>query len=286
MDGRHVKGEMRDKALDASTYSADVTVDNVAPTATFNNNGPVNEGSNISLSLTSPSDPSSVDTAAGFEYRFSCDNGSTWSAWSSDNTASCSTNDNGTRHVKGEIRDKDLDARTYSADVTVNNVAPTVTVDGDSPVNEGSTHTYTFTVTDPGTADTFTVDSGYPKCGTGGNYETGTLSLNLDGSGGSFKCPFPDGPTTTNVSMSVHDDDDAASNMGTEAVKVVDVANVAPTATLSNNGPVDEGSPATVTFTNQLDPSGPDTSAGFHYEYNCDGSVFTTAPTYATADTS
>src|SRR5207244_6273040 len=47
-----------------------VHVNNVAPTATFTNNGPVNEGSNINLSLDSPSDPSSVDTAAGFEYRF------------------------------------------------------------------------------------------------------------------------------------------------------------------------------------------------------------------------
>jgi len=34
-----------------------------------------------------------------------------------------STNDNGTRHVKGEIRDQTSASSTYSADVTVNNVA-------------------------------------------------------------------------------------------------------------------------------------------------------------------
>ena len=39
--------------------------------------------------------------------------------------------------------------------VTVNNVAPTVTLTGDATVNEGATHTYSFTVSDPG-ADTFT----------------------------------------------------------------------------------------------------------------------------------
>ncbi len=47
------------------------------------------------------------------------------------------------------------------------------------------------------------------------------------------------------------------------------VAPVAPTATLSNNGPVVEGSPsATVSFSNQFDPSSTDTAAGFHYAYD------------------
>jgi hypothetical protein len=101
-------------------------VNNVAPTATFTNNGPVNEGSNISLSLTNPYDPSSADTTAGFEYHFSCDDGTTWTAWSGTNTGSCATTDNGTVKVKGEIRDKDGDSTPYGADVTVNNVAPTL----------------------------------------------------------------------------------------------------------------------------------------------------------------
>jgi hypothetical protein len=38
---------------------------------------------------------------------------------------------------------------------------------------------------------------------------------------------------------------------------------------LSNNGPVDEGSPATVSFSGQSDPSNADTAAGFHYAYSC-----------------
>src|ERR671935_184803 len=49
----------------------------------------------------------------------------------------------------------------------------------------------------------------------------------------------------------------------------VDVANVAPTATLSNDGPVSEGSSATISFSNQFDPSSTDTSAGFHYAFSC-----------------
>src|SRR5439155_10599917 len=117
------------------THRSPEPVNNGAPSATFNASSPVDEGSNISLSLTDPSDPSSVDTAAGFQYRFSCDNGTSWSLWSSTASASCSTNDNGTRHVKGEIRDQDLGVRTYSADVTVNNVAPSATFSNNGPVN-------------------------------------------------------------------------------------------------------------------------------------------------------
>ncbi|MEM6474183.1 MAG: PKD domain-containing protein, partial [Planctomycetota bacterium] len=48
------------------------------------------------------------------------------------------------------------------------------------------------------------------------------------------------------------------------------ITNVAPTATLTNNGPVNEGSAtgaATVSFTNQFDPSSADTTAGFTYDF-------------------
>src|SRR5205085_10041709 len=46
---------------------------------------------------------------------------------------------------------------------------------------------------------------------------------------------------------------------------------VAPTATLSNDGPIFEGSSPTISFSNQSDPSSADTSAGFHYAFDCHG---------------
>src|SRR5205814_1367200 len=48
-----------------------------------------------------------------------------------------------------------------------------------------------------------------------------------------------------------------------------DVANVAPTGVVSNDGPVPEGSAATISFAQQLDPSTADTAAGFTYAYDC-----------------
>ena len=114
--------------------------------------------------------------------------------------------------------------------VHVVNVAPTAHLSGDDEVNEGTTHTYTFTVTDPGT-DTFTVNTpDYPDCGTGGDYVDGTLSTTA--SGGSFDCTFPDGPATTDVKIRVTDSD-GASDTDTENVVVVNVVNVAPVVTLT-----------------------------------------------------
>jgi len=134
----------------STTFSLVVT--NVAPTATFNAPSSVSEGSNINLSLTSPSDPSSADTTAGFTYAFDC--GSGYGAFSATSTASCSTNDNGSRTVKGKIRDKDSGETEYTASVTINNVAPTGTLGNNGPKVEGSAVSVSFTgVSDPSSVD-------------------------------------------------------------------------------------------------------------------------------------
>ena len=91
-----------------------VTVTNVAPTATFGNDGPVDEGSSFHLSLTNPSDPSSADTSAGFTYSFDCGDATGYSTFSSDATAACPTSDDGTRSVKAKIRDKDGGTTAYT----------------------------------------------------------------------------------------------------------------------------------------------------------------------------
>ena len=46
--------------------------------------------------------------------------------------------------------------------------------------------------------------------------------------------------------------------------------NVAPTGHLSNNGPVDEGSPATIAFTSPSDASSVD-AASLHFAFSCAG---------------
>src|SRR5207253_8980223 len=68
-----VKVTDKDGGFDSKTFNVDVH--NVAPTATFSNDGPVSEGSDFHLYLTSPSDPSGADATAGFQYAFDCGSG-------------------------------------------------------------------------------------------------------------------------------------------------------------------------------------------------------------------
>jgi hypothetical protein len=232
-------------------------VNNVAPSATFNVPASVDEASNIGLSLTDPSDPSSADTAAGFEYRFSCDNGTTWTAWSASNADVCSTIDDGTRNVKGELRDKDGGTSTYSASVTVENVAPSATFNAPVSVDEGSNINPSLTdVVDPGSADTheyrFSCDGG--------------TTWTAYGNSPSHSCATDDDGTKS-VTGQVRDDDGDASPVY-EANVAVD--NVAPSATFNAPDSVDEGSNINLSLTDANDPSSADSAAGFDYRFSCD----------------
>jgi hypothetical protein len=99
------------RATDSSgltaTDSAAITVRNVPPTATLVAPASASAGFPFSLSLTNPHDASAADTAAGFTYAFDCGDGSGLSSWSTSSTATCPTDDVGTRSVAGRIRDKD-----------------------------------------------------------------------------------------------------------------------------------------------------------------------------------
>jgi hypothetical protein len=99
------------------TAATKVTVSNVDPTATLGAPASASAGFPFTLSLTTPHDPSTADTAAGFTYAFDC--GSGYGAFGSASTASCPTSDVGTRSVGGKIRDKDGGVTEYRASLPV-----------------------------------------------------------------------------------------------------------------------------------------------------------------------
>jgi hypothetical protein len=116
---RTIKVQATDSAGQTSVDSTVVTIYNVAPSATFNAPSTVAAGTSFMLSLTSPSDPSAADTTAGFTYAFDC--GSGYGAFGSASSTTCPTSSSGTRIVRAKIRDKDGDAREYTAQVAVTN---------------------------------------------------------------------------------------------------------------------------------------------------------------------
>jgi hypothetical protein len=101
-----------------ATSTTMVTIANVDPTATLGAPTNADAGFAFALSLTSPHDPSTADTAAGLTYAFDCGTG-VYSAFGSASTASCPTTDIGTRTVNAVIRDKDGGETTYTAEVHV-----------------------------------------------------------------------------------------------------------------------------------------------------------------------
>jgi hypothetical protein len=107
-----------DKDNQSGSTSVAISVTNVAPTATFVAPPTVNEGSSFTLTLTSPRDPSPVDTSAGFTYTLRCAAGSPAVGFS---TTVCTTAPgfSGPITVTGKIQDKDGAFTEYSAVVTV-----------------------------------------------------------------------------------------------------------------------------------------------------------------------
>ena len=111
-----------DETLTA-TDTAQVTITNVEPTATFVAPATVDAGFPFTLTLTNPADPSAADEAAGFTYAFDC--GSGYGDFGTANTKSCPTTDVGVLSVGAKIRDKDAGVSEYNA--TVRSI---VTVEG------------------------------------------------------------------------------------------------------------------------------------------------------------
>jgi hypothetical protein len=164
----------------SGTGTTAVTVNNAPPTATFNASASVNEGMPIVVSLAN-----SVDVAADLptlQYAFDCGDGSGYGAFGSSNSSTCPTADNGTRTVKGKVRDKDGGLTEYTANVTILNAPPIVSSDRASQKVQ-----YSDTIASVGIAAT-DVAADMPRL-------VSTTSFKKDA--GSFQTGLPNGLTLT-----------------------------------------------------------------------------------------
>ena len=104
--------------------------------------------------------------------------------------------------------------------VAVTNVNPTLSaLSGPVSVNAGTTKHYTFSITDPGTLDTFSVASS--SGGTQGTISNLTID-NVARTGG-FDVTFAAPAGSTTLSLQVKDKDGGLSNVSTLTVSVANV---------------------------------------------------------------
>jgi hypothetical protein len=209
----------------AATDSFDWSAANVPPSATFNAPAEVDEGSDINISLSDVVDPGSADT---HQYRFSCDGGTSWTAYGASASHSCSTTDNGTKTVKGQVKDDDGgESAEYSANVTVKNVPPTVdtvTVAGGTGVAclaGNPAVNLSFTFHDPGVDDAnWAVDIDW---GDGSTHTTDSLATQ-SGTKGPYSHTYAPGTYTPKVTVT--DKDSGSGNKSATAGSVAFLYNM------------------------------------------------------------
>ena len=177
--------------------------------------------------------------------------------------------------VKFRTIDQDgLVSPVQTATITVNDVPPTVKVNGPTSVVEGTTATFTAAVTDT------------PIDVTEGTTYTYAWTVTLNGSAyngfsgqGTPSISFTDNDVALNpdkfvVTVNVTSSEGEVALPASANLNVVDGL---PTATFSNDGPKVQRSTFNFTFTNQTDPS-PVERTGFTYSYDFNNDGNFTSP--------
>ena len=185
-----------------ATSTLDVTVNNVAPTITeIIGNTDINEGEEVSY--TAIASDSGNDTLS---YNWNFGDGSETVEGA---TVTHTFTDNGNYTIILTVTDDDDASTTFTEDIVVNNVAPTITeIIGETQVNEGEEVSYTAIASDPGN-DTLTY-----------NWDFGD-GITVEGI--DVAHTFTDNGSYT-ITLSVRDDDGATA---TQTLDVL-VSNVAP----------------------------------------------------------
>jgi PKD repeat protein len=258
---RNVRLRVRNSYGDTGTDMAVVNVSNVAPA--------VDAGTDLSTYVGAPltfagsfSDPGSSDT-----HTILWDFGDGASPATGALTPSHTYASAGTYTATLTVTDDDGGSGTDTVTVTVNNVAPVVNAGSDQTVDEGSTVTFSGSFVDSAD-DTHTIAWDF------GDGQTAAATLTPTHT-------YADNGTYT-ATLTVTDNFGAS---GSDSA-IITVGNVAPTATLSNSGPVTEGDPATVSFTGETDASGTDLASGLRCSFAVDPVLLASSYAAAGTDTS
>jgi uncharacterized delta-60 repeat protein len=214
-----------------------VSVDNVDPTLTISGTASVDEGDVYTLNL-SLSDPG-TDTITSWTINWG-DGSEVVSGNPSSVTHTYADGDNNYT-ISATATDEDGTYSSNTVAVSVENVAPTLTISGASNVDEGDVYTLNLSSSDPGTD---TITSWTINWGDGSEVVSGNPS--------SVTHTYADGDNNYTISATATDEDGTFAAGNTVAVMV---DNVAPSLTISGAASVNEGS----VYTLNLSSSDPGT---------------------------
>ena len=242
-----------------------VKVANEDPTASFDNSGPVFEGSPAVISFSNVFDPGEADQLAGFRYAYDFDNDGTFDLGDGTYSGSVAeasqvvparllSDGPSTRRVRARIIDKDEGFTDYTTDILVLNAPPVPDAGGPYIVDEGHSIALSATATDVA-GDALTYEWDFDGDGA---YNDAT------GANPVFDATNVDGPAVITVMLRVSDEDGASAF----DAATITVANVPPRIDAGGPYVVDEGSDAI------LQATGADVSRDtllYEWDFNGDG---------------
>lgn len=254
----------------ATVGPSTIQIANAVPTATLGAPATLVEGTAAVLTLTGVTDPASADRSAGIRFGYDFDDDGTFDVGTSTYAgavtsrtatfpAALAADGPATHNVRYAVIDKDGGSTVYTRTVTIANVAPTAKA-ADVTVDEGETATIGLT----NVVDVDPVRYAYDFDGDG-TWDLGSTAYATAVPATTAPLPVAltaNGPAVRPVRLAVVDKDGGVS----EYDATVTVRNVAPTATLAD-ATTEEGTPATVQFTNAADAGGDALS----YEWDVDG---------------
>ncbi len=204
------------------------------------------------------------------QYRWDFDNDGIWdTGYSVDPMTTYTWYDDYTGEISVEVYDGEL-TNTDTANVTINNVAPTMDSIAGPPDNEGVLITFTSFTTDPGSDDlTFIWNWGDGTSTTTTHYNNGLSPDPYPSPWGIYPFTATDSVQHTygdngvyNITLTVEDDDGGISAANTSVV----INNIAPTITIVISPSGDEGS--SLTFEAEAtDPGSDDLTFSWEFEY-------------------
>lgn len=228
------------------------------PTADANGPYVVEEGTPVMLDASASYDPG--DDV--LQHRWDFENDGTWDTpYTNSPTATHTWYDDYSGTVKVEVYDGTY-TETDTSTVTVNNVAPSVSLGPDISIDEGETVHFAGSVYDPGTLDTHTYDWDFGDGGTS-TAENPSYSYIDDGS--------------WTVTLTVTDDD---GGIGTDSM-LVTVQNVAPTVNAGQDTTINEGD--TVFFGATIEDPGSDTHT-YSWDFGDSGTSSDPTPSHTYED--